>query len=271
MDLPFARSRFRRRRPAFTLVELLAVIAIIGVLIALTLPAVQAARESARRTACANNLRQIGIALYLHHDAKGKFPPGGIERRTPRAPQGRQLAWSCFLLPYLEQRPLYAQLDIHKAFDAAENAAAAATVLAVYLCPSVPQGDRLRAGRAPSHYGGIYGQRITGPNNPPKGTMLYDRALRIADIRDGAAQTLIVAEDSDFEDMQWINGANVFDQAFAINGAPAFENDMRSRHPGGANALACDGSAHFLGETLELPVLAAICTRAGGEVIEEPW
>lgn len=256
-----------REHRAFTLVELLVVIAIIGILIALLLPAVQAAREAARRTSCFNNLHQMGIALHNYHTALGTFPPGGLEPRSPQWPQGRQLAWSVLLLPYMEQGSLYDKIDTGKAFDAAENADAARTVLAVYVCPSVPHGSRLVDDRGPCHYGGIYGERITGPNNPPKGVMLYDEAIRIADIRDGTSQTLIVSEDSEFADGQWINGRNVFDQAFAINEAPKFENDIRSKHPGGANALFADGAAKFLTETMDTSTLAAICTRAQGEIV----
>jgi prepilin-type N-terminal cleavage/methylation domain-containing protein/prepilin-type processing-associated H-X9-DG protein len=253
-------------RSGFTLVELLVVIAIIGVLVSLLLPAVQAARESARRTGCLNNLRQMGIGLQNYRTKYRCFPPGGIEPRPPWKGR-RQLAWSVFLLPYVEQGALYDQLDTDQAFDAPENADAAATVLPIYICPSVPDGDKLRSGRGPCQYGGIYGERIKSRNNPPNGVMLYDRAIRVVEIRDGTSQTLVISEDCDFRDGQWINGRNVFDQAFAINEAPAFENDIRSKHPGGANGLFCDGSTHYLLESMDLNTLAALCTRAGGEVV----
>ena len=212
----------------------------------------------------------MGIGLHQYHETAGSFPPGGIEPRSPWRPGGRQLAWSVFLLPYVEQGPLYDRLDTDKAFDAPENADAAATVLAIYICPSVSRGGRLQSGRGPCHYGGIYGERISGPNQPPKGVMLYDREVSIAEIRDGTSHTLIVAEDSECQEGQWINGRNVFDQAFAINQAPDFENDIRSEHSGGANGLLCDGSVRFLQETIDLDTLAAICTRAGGETAELP-
>ncbi len=270
------------REAGFTLVELLVVIAIIGVLIGLLLPAVQAAREAARRASCLNNLRQMGIAMHSHHNAHGAFPPGGIEHRwmiNPTTgqrygPSGRQLAWSVYLLPFMEQDPLYRQLDLNKPFDSPENAEAAATVLSVYLCPSVPGGRGLVQGRGPCHYGGIYGERITGPNNPPKGVMLYDRAISIAEITDGTSNTLAISEDSDFVDGQWINGLNIFDQAYQINYIPKdpklWENEIRSKHPGGANGLLCDGSTRFLSETMDLNVLAWLCNRASGKAFTLP-
>ena len=249
--------------------ELLVVIAIIGVLVALLLPAVQMAREAARRSQCSNNLRQVGIAMHLYHESHGVFPAGGVEWRPPGDTTKRQLAWSAFLLPHLEQQNLYDRLDLSKAFDAPENAEGAATILSVYICPTSPRGAKLVDGRGPSDYGGIYGERINSPNNPPKGTMLYDEAVRIDDIRDGTTNTLLIAEDSQWPDGQWINGRNIFDQAFAINSAPEFENDIRSLHPGGAMGVLGDGSVHFLAETMDLETLGAICTRAGGEVVRE--
>jgi prepilin-type processing-associated H-X9-DG protein len=97
--------------------------------------------------------------------------------------------------------------------------------------------------------------------------MLYTQSIRILDITDGTAHTLMVSEDSGWQDGQWINGLNVFDVAFAINAAPPFENDPRSKHKGGVNGLMADGSARFLANELDLDVLAAICTRNGGEPV----
>ena len=257
-------------KPAgFTLVELLVVIAIIGILIGMLLPAVQAVREAARRTQCANNLKQIGLALQNHHAAKQEFPVGTVEWRPFPGTDAskRQLAWSAFLLPYLEQGNVYEQLDFQQAFDAADNQAGASTVLSVFLCSSSVRKSDQSEGRGACDYGGIYGERISSPNNPPKGVMLIDQAISIRDIKDGTSHTLIVAEDSKSPDGQWINGRNIFDQAFPINQAPAFENDIRSEHSAGANGAFCDGSVRFLNESMDNQSLAAICTRALGEVV----
>jgi prepilin-type N-terminal cleavage/methylation domain-containing protein len=96
------------RRCGFTLVELLVVIAIIGILVALLLPAVQAAREAARRATCLNHLKQIGIGLHNFHDAHSSLPPGWISRAGNEAEWG----WAAFILPFVEQEPLYSQLKV---------------------------------------------------------------------------------------------------------------------------------------------------------------
>ncbi|MFK7767655.1 MAG: DUF1559 domain-containing protein [Mariniblastus sp.] len=253
-------------RYAFTLIELLVVIAIISVLIGMLLPAVQMVREAARRSSCANNLHQIGLGIHNYHAAHQEFPIGGIEWRSGGDLSKRQLAWSAFLLPFLDQKNVYDQLDLKTPFDSLENEEAAATIIPVFVCPSSQRGSKTTNGRGPCDYGGIYGERISGPNNPPKGTMLHDIAIALRDVTDGSSNTLIIAEDSGWRDGQWINGRNIFDQAFPINDAPFFENDIRSEHPQGANALWCDGSVRFLAESTDLQTLAAICTRAGGEI-----
>lgn len=282
---PLRRRKIRRPR-AFTLVELLVVIAIIGLLISLLLPAVQAARGAARKMSCANNVHQIGLGLHNYHASLGSFPPGTLEYRNAyrfvygSSNQGVNIAWSALILPYMEQSTVEAAIDYTKAFDSPENELAASLVLSVYVCPSVPTGDELRQGRGPCHYGGV-----SGKQRPELlGVMLYDaprwtngradgvtpaRAIRAADIRDGLSNTLVVAEDGVTTDGQWICAGNVFEAAFGINdeAAPSMDNEIRSFHPGGANTAFADGSGRFLSESLDREVVAAICTRAGGEVI----
>lgn len=257
----------RPPRQAYSLIELLVVLAIITLLMALLLPAIQKVRAAADSLRCRNNLRQIGIACHHYHNDYGTLPPGGIEWRPAGNTTKRQLAWSAFILPYLEQDNLNRQLDLSKPFDHPANATAAAQVVPIYLCPSSRRTDTTIQGRGACDYGGIFGERIMSPNNPPKGVMIYDRAFRLTDIRDGTSQTLMISEDAGFTDGQWINGRNIFDQAFAINQAPAWENDIRSDHPLGANGLFADASVRFLPQTMSLPTLAAICTRDCGEII----
>ncbi|NLE37713.1 MAG: DUF1559 domain-containing protein [Pirellulaceae bacterium] len=267
MRMSLWNSRLRPARPAFTLVELLVVIAILGTLVALLLPAVQAAREAARRIACANNLRQIGVGLLHYHDGHGTFPTGCVEHRS-FVRGGRQLAWSALLLPFIEQEAAYDMLDLSQAFDSSANQVAAAQVLAVYVCPTNPRESMHVKGRAVCDYGGIFGQRLVSGHGFANGTMVYDSPVSIGDITDGTSTTLVVAEDSLSGDMQWINGLNVFQQAFPINRAPRGENEIRSLHAGGgAHGLFGDGTVRFLAETIDITILAAICTRAGGEIV----
>ncbi|MBN2580438.1 MAG: DUF1559 domain-containing protein [Pirellulales bacterium] len=259
----------------FTLVELLVVIAIIGILIGLLLPAVQAAREAARRASCCNNLHQIGVGVHAYHDEHGTFPPGAIEMRSltsmPRF-AARQIAWSALILPYVEQKSLYKSLDLSKPFDHPDNALAAAQVLPLYLCPSVPRNSFLVENRGACDYGGIMGQTLVPSATFQDGVMIDKEKgtdpVRIKDIRDGTPYTLIVSEDSAWMDGQWINGQNVFVVSWPINHPPNGDNEIRSKHPDGANGLFCDGSVRFLQEEMDLETLKGISTRSGGETVD---
>ena len=131
-----------RSRRAFTLVELLVVIAIIGVLVALLLPAVQAAREAARRSQCSNNLKQIGLAVLNHDAAKGRFPAGSTAASTDiQAANSSQ--WTVDLLPYAEQPALYALWDPKVDFRMPANKALRESFVPLYLCPTDVDVKRL--------------------------------------------------------------------------------------------------------------------------------
>jgi prepilin-type N-terminal cleavage/methylation domain-containing protein/prepilin-type processing-associated H-X9-DG protein len=123
----------------FTLVELLVVITIIGILIALLLPAVQAAREAARQMQCSNNLRQIGLALHNYHAMLGSFPPGYISTVGPHGAkddQGPGWGWAAMMLPYLEQQNLHDQIHFDRDIKDGSNATPRSTSLSGFLCPS---------------------------------------------------------------------------------------------------------------------------------------
>lgn len=122
-------------RRGFTLVELLVVIAIIGVLVALLLPAVQAARESARRTQCGNNLKQLGLAVHNYHDSFNYFPPGGVSYGACCATPTYQ-TWSLAILPHMEQKPLYDRYDFNLPNEDPVNHAVVQTFLKSQICPS---------------------------------------------------------------------------------------------------------------------------------------
>ncbi|HVX15097.1 MAG TPA: DUF1559 domain-containing protein [Pirellulales bacterium] len=214
------------RRRAFTLIELLVVVAIIGILTALLIPAVQAARESGRRTQCASQLRQIGIAMALYHDARGGFPPGFIYNGPPRPipanlNQHRFLAdapvftqnlpcdpgwgWLTLILPFLENRPLDESIDLTSAVWLPQNLSLRCQGLAIADCPSdtakgvfpvVSQyGDVSWLCRS-SSYAACYGSFGLINTDPDYGSGLFLRNshFRLADILDGASSTIAVGE-----------------------------------------------------------------------------
>ncbi len=272
------RSRYGRLR-GFTLVELLVVIAIVGVLVSLLLPAVQAAREAARRTQCQNNLRQIGLALHAYHGNHNELPIGCIDKRIANHnPNGRQLSWAARLLPQMESNNLYQQIDFKSGYDSAQNAVAGSTVVAAYLCPSTFRLADDRTGSwmtvsssgspalAAMDYGGNYGAGFVFPS--ANGVLLYDRAIAFCEITDGTSRTIVVAEDTGRGrawDGEWINGENIFDQHNQLNTQQ--HNEIWSDHSGGAFALYCDGSVQFLHETIDAFVLRSNCTRNGEELV----
>jgi len=211
-------------RRAFTLIELLVVIAIIAVLIALLLPAVQQAREAARRTQCRNHLKQIGLALHNYHDTYNTLPPGVVHKLGNQnvAALG-SYGWGFFILPYLEQANLFTSLQavgtdldavLRNATD--PNRRLVFEKIAVYRCPSDtgPDLNSLREWDAPyrnffnnqpvhlstSNYVGVSGSRWSTPEQwivdrvDPWGTFWGDSKVRLADFTDGASNTFIVGE-----------------------------------------------------------------------------
>lgn len=218
----------RSVRPGFTLVELLVVIAIIGVLVALLLPAVQAAREAARRSSCSNNLKQIGLALHNYHDVQNSFPPGKI---TPGPCCGTQsmTSWTIAILPFIEQSPLYDQYDQNVTNEHPNNQYVREQSVATYQCPSDLNSNKLeRPGSGPGNqlnyrhgsYRGVGGsawdnraQRISGggwwddcANTHPDflrgmlscsmwpGAPRRRDPARMRDVIDGTSNTLMVGE-----------------------------------------------------------------------------
>jgi prepilin-type N-terminal cleavage/methylation domain-containing protein len=154
-----------RRARGFTLIELLVVIAIIAILISLLLPAVQQAREAARRSQCRNNMKQIGLAMHNYESTHGVFPSGRLERPGDT----KWVSWGVMILPYVDQAPLYNQYNQNLRWNAPGNAAVTGTTLSVYLCPSVPGGGRFDRNPSASY---------AGSNTPPAAAADYGSVNR---------------------------------------------------------------------------------------------
>jgi prepilin-type N-terminal cleavage/methylation domain-containing protein len=240
-----------RMRRGFTLIELLVVIAIIAVLIGLLLPAVQKVRESALRTACRNNLHQIGIALHLYHDTLRSFPPGYYFVPPPKAlPSGAHLfdrppppvflapnqpgwGWAAYLLPYLEQGPLDQSIDHNLPVESPTVAAARTTQLRIYTCPSDLQTgvflvytnkNEPLAQAATNSYAACFGASILLPLNPDDadGVFYRNSAIRFADITDGTSNTLAIGERGAFFAQAPWAGAMMGGTIRTTPGAPVF-------------------------------------------------
>lgn len=191
----------RLSRSAFTLVEMLVVIAIIGILVGLLLSAVQAAREAARRIQCANNLHQLGLAIHQYHDARQRFPPGVV---FPN-----RVFWSAQILPQLEQTSLFTSLNFSQPFndEATPNGQACARYLACFRCPSSRSPEHVSVqgvrDRVPSNYLVVgsgtatrdYGLLMENIGRVDQdGCMFVNSATRFASVLDGTSQTALMGE-----------------------------------------------------------------------------
>jgi prepilin-type N-terminal cleavage/methylation domain-containing protein/prepilin-type processing-associated H-X9-DG protein len=263
------------RRPGFTLIELLVVIAVVGVLIALLLPAVQAAREAARRAQCTSNLKQIALAMHNYVDAVGTLPMGGADQRDASNP-GTFVPFSSGLfvaiLPQLEQLPIFNTVNFSVHIFNAANLTVDATGIAVHWCPSDGAVQQTEINPLYNPFLDLTGQPVAFTSYAGNDQLFVynDRPPRIADITDGTSQTFLLGEKahSDLSDWLrpmyswWFSGANgdtLFDTWFPLNSYRKINGGWRdwpliygasSYHPGGANFAMADGSVRFIKDTI---------------------
>ena len=197
-------------RPGFTLIELLVVIAIIAVLIALLLPAVQSAREAARRSQCCNNLMQLAITLQNYESSHETLPPGVVNDKGPilDQPTGYHFGWLTQVLPYVDQKNVYNHFNFNVGLYAAQNSSTRAILLQSFLCPSdSPNTRRSAAGIAMTSYAGCHNDveaPIAASNN---GVLFLNSSVRVEDVTDGTSQTIFVGEKlNDGLDQGWASG-----------------------------------------------------------------
>jgi prepilin-type processing-associated H-X9-DG protein len=205
------------------LIELVAVITIIAVLIALLLPAVQAARAAARRIQCASNLKQIGLALHGYHDAWQSFPPAYLARPVTGLELGAGWAWGALVLPYLEQSPVYDDANFDLGFGEVDvrrgllgvkaNKTVRQAHISTFLCPSAGGGDGpIRLGYDSASVSGSPGQYVASAgwmdtaaaSIEGSGVMYPNSRVAIGDVKDGASVTLMIGERSrNLADATW--------------------------------------------------------------------
>jgi prepilin-type N-terminal cleavage/methylation domain-containing protein len=295
------------RRYGFTLIELLVVIAIIAILIALLLPAVQQAREAARRTQCRNNMHQLGLALHNYHDAHRCFPAGSFGQMA-----GADDGWSlhCMILPFMDEAAVYNAIN----FDSSRspgNITAAGQILAQFLCPSYAGGHDDRGHVTGSIYGGftsycsVMGSMTVAQANGANGgwsafrngVTTYSFCSKIRDVRDGTSNTFLMGESGNLWGpcyrKSWYNAYGWGCDRTLVTLAWPVNYDLRwnaggetrpsscnnygvgccmsfgSFHEGGAFFAMADGQVRFISENIDIGTFRALGTRAGNELIDD--
>ena len=227
-------------------------VATVGASIALLLPAVQAAREAARRMQCSNNLKQIILALHNYHDVNNGFPP----LYTVDA-DGKPLhSWRVLILPYIEQAALYSQIRLDEPWDSPHNSQFHNMTISVYACPSNPL---TRGGSGLTAYSAIAGEGLVPATAAGRMT---GRGLR--DITDGTSNTIAIVEVR--QGFNWMDPTADVTLDDLVNEFHRFGR-VGSFHTGGMDAARFDGSVFFIPETIDRQILRALGTIAGGESV----
>lgn len=211
-----------------------------GCLLALLLPAVQQAREAARRTQCKNNLKQIALAMHNYHDTFGTFPPA-----VTYGPDGQPMhSWRVLLLPYLDQAPLYSEYNMNEPWNGPNNSRLLDRMPPMYACPSSPERQGITHYAVPTGAGTMF---------PP------DKAISIREITDGTSTTLLVVETVG-TNLNWMAPVDLP----VVSGG---QGGFSSLHTGGFHAVLADGAVRFISGNLSPVTLDALLTRNKGDLV----
>lgn len=213
----------------------------VGVLAALLLPAVQSAREAARRAQCSNNLKQIALAMHNYHDVYKAFPPAYTVDENERPLH----SWRTLLLPYLDQVALYQKIDLTKPWDDPVNQLVASTVVPVYSCVSTPSAVNPNT---------VY-QVVVDPS----GIFTGAAATTLREITDGTSNTLLVVEVPHAQAVPWMSPTDC--------DLPTFLKLAQGQHAGRNNVAFADGSVQFFLDDMTAENRAALVSKQGGEVV----
>lgn len=272
---------------AFTLVELLVAVAIIGVLVGLLLPAVNYVRETARRTQCANNLMQLGIALRSYNAAHEVYPPGVVDAVGPirNVPQGYHLGWLAQILPFCDQGNLARRLDPRRGVYEAANTTARQYWVDALVCPDDVAGSRSRTNVGFTTYAACHHHCEAPIDITNTGVFFLNSKISDDDITDGLAYTLFVGEkERDPADLGWASGTRATlrnttglrNPGRAVSVVPPgqegsdpalYVGGFDCIHPTGSNFLFGDGSVRFLHHRIDRELYQHLGHRADGALI----
>ena len=272
------------QRSGFTLVELLVVIAIIGVLVGMSLPAMQNMRELARRSNCEQNLIRLSLAMSSYASTNGYYPTGTQAKTGPiqNEPKGFHHNWASAILPMMDAQNVYDAIDQSVSVYAKQNEEVRNLRIPTFICPSASD---VRYNT--TCYAGVTGSTETPIDVDNDGVFILNTAMSDRDITDGLGYTLFVAEKlSRWEDdLGWMSGtrSSLRDAGHAINAERArvrgpqssdpepltYVGGFASDHPGGAYLLLGSGEFQFRSGSMDQQVLRQLASRADGQIPEE--
>ncbi|MEZ6137108.1 MAG: DUF1559 domain-containing protein [Pirellulaceae bacterium] len=239
------------KKRSFTLVELLVVFGIIGILIALLIPARRTARPAARRMSCSNNLKQIALGLHNYESKFGCLPPA----YTTDAEGNRLHSWRTLILPFVDQSVLYETIDLTKAWDAPANVDARNARVGIYQCPEL--SSKMWDERKTTYFALVGEDACLHPT----------RGRTFAEVSDGLPNTIMIIETNEAQAVHWMNPYDADDTMFQ-----ALTSKDNMPHSGGFQAAFADGSVHFFNGDLLAAERTALTTIAAGDSLsnDEP-